>query len=317
MTESTSSPFVGIDVSKAQLDVAVGQAGEAWQAGNDPLGIQRSVERLRQLSPTRVVVESTGGLELPLVVELYAAGLPVALVNPGRVREFARSLGQLAKTDRLDARLLARFAEAIQPPVVRLRAEVEQHLAALMARRRQVLDMLTAEKNRLATTRLNLRARLEKHIDWLQQELQALNQEIDEFIQQTPEFRHKDHLLRSVPGVGPVTSAILLADLPELGRLNRKKIAALVGVAPFNRDSGGRRGQRWVKGGRVAVRNVLYMATVAAVRFNPVLKAFYTRLVAQGKPKKVALVACMRRLLTILNAMMRDLQPWQLCPSLP
>jgi transposase len=316
MTESASTPFVGIDVSKAQLDVAVGQDGETWQAGNDPLGIQRSVERLRHLAPARIVVESTGGLELPLVAELYAAGLPVALVNPGRVREFARSLGQLAKTDRLDARLLARFAQAIQPPVVQLPAETEQHLAALMARRRQVLEMLTAEKNRLPTTRLRLRARLENHISWLQLELETLTQEVAEFIQQTPEFQHKDHLLRSVPGVGPVTSAILLADLPELGRLNRQKIAALVGVAPFNRDSGGRRGQRWVKGGRVSVRNVLYMATVAAVRFNPTLKAFYTRLVAQGKPKKVALVACMRRLLTFLNAMMRDLQPWHARHSL-
>jgi len=311
MTETLSFTFVGIDVSKTRLDVAVGEAGECWSAGNDPTGLQRTVERLKTLAPALIVAESTGGLETPLVAELYAAGLPVAVVHPGRVREFARSLGQLAKTDRLDARLLARFGEATRPAVTRLPDEQEQELAALMTRRRQVIEMLTAEKNRLPTTRPPLRPRVETHIAWLERELQTLNRDFDEFIRGTPLFQHKDEILRSTPGVGPVTSATLLADLPELGQLNRKQIAALVGVAPFNHDSGRRRGQRRIKGGRAAVRSVLYMATVAAVRFNPVIKTFYQRLLRAGKVKKVALVACLRKLLTMLNAMIRDMQPWQ------
>lgn len=314
MAESPVAVFVGIDVSKAQLDIAVGQTGEVWQAGNDPAGIQATVERLSAWQPARVVVEATGGLELPLVAELVAAGVAVALVHPGRVREFARSLGWLAKTDRLDARLLARFAEAVQPPLTRLADEDEQHLRALLARRRQVSDMLVAEKNRLASTRLKLRPRLEAHVAWLAQELQALNQEIDEFIQHTPLFKQKRDVLRSAPGVGPVLAASLLSDLPELGQFNRKQIAALVGVAPFNHDSGRRRGLRRIKGGRSDVRQVLYMATLSAVRFNPVLRPFYQHLLRQGKLKKVALVACMRKLLTILNAMIRDLRPCQLQP---
>ncbi len=310
MTTIPSSIFVGIDVSKATLDIAVGAGGECWQASNDFTGVQRTAARLKTLKPTLVVLESSGGRETLLLSELCAAGLPVSRVNPGRVRQFARSLGLLAKTDRLDARLLAHFADAVRPPVVRLPDEDEHHLAALMTRRHQIIEILTAEKNRRDTTPLP--ERIDKHIAWLEQELAELNREVDQFIQQTPLFQQKETILRSAPGVGPVTSAMLLADLPELGQLNRKQIAALAGVAPFNHDSGPRRGKRRVKGGRVAVRNVLYMATLSAVRHNPTLRIFYTRLLQQGKEKKVALVACMRKLLTILNAMMRKMQPWQL-----
>jgi transposase len=309
--------LVGIDVSKRTLDVSIGHTGEEqWTVQNDDAGIQRIVERMQALRPTLIVVESTGGLEMALVVELYAIGLPISVVHPGRVREFAKSIGLLAKTDKIDARVLARYAEAARPPLTQLPTEAEQQLSALMTRRRQVIDMLTAEKNRLSSARLSVQERIEEHILWLQQELDMLNRDIDDFIQQTPEFKAKRDLLIDVKGVGPATCAILLSDLPELGRLNRKKIAALVGVAPFNNDSGPRRGKRRIKGGRAAVRKILYMATVAAVRSNVVIQAFYRRLLDKGKEKKVALVACMRKLLTILNAMIRDMQPWRASPSL-
>lgn len=291
--------FVGVDVSKAQLDVAIGREGAEWSANNDPIGIERTVERLGELQPALIVVESTGGLEMPLLVELSTAQLPVALVHPGRVRDFARSLGQLAKTDKLDARVLAHFGEAIRPPVTQLPSQAVQELNALMGRRRQVLDLIVDERNHLASTRLSLRKRSEEHLDWLEAELANLDGAIQELIQAVPEFHEKEAILRSAKGVGPVLSAKLLSSLPELGQLNRKKIAALVGVAPFNDDSGRRRGKRKIKGGRADIRQVLYMATVAAVRSNPVIRAFYQHLLAQGKLKKVALVACMRKFLTI------------------
>jgi len=246
--------------------------------------------------------------------ELYACQIPVALVNPGRVREFARSIGLLAKTDKLDARLLARFAEAVKPPVTHLPDEQEQHLIALVTRRRQLIEMLVAEKNRLNTVRLSLRENLEEHITWLHKALKGLDQEIQEFIHQSPAWNDKQDLLQSVPGVGPVTASTLLAELPELGKLDRKKIAALVGVAPFNDDSGHRRGKRRVKGGRGSVRNVLYMAALSTSRFNPILRPFYERMLQRGKEKKVALTACMRKLLTFLNAILRDQKRWN--PSL-
>jgi transposase len=311
VTANDAEYFIGIDVSKRELDISIGSAGEYWTAANDPTGIGCTVERLKKYSPRLIVVESTGGLEGPLVAEAYAAGLAIAIVHPGRVREFAKSVGLLAKTDKLDARVLARFAETVRPRPTQLPTEAEQQLSALLTRRRQVVEMLVAETNRLSSTHAALQARLRQHLVWLDEELAALNKEIDDFIQKTPEFKTKEELLRSTPGIGPVTSAILLADLPELGQLSRQKIAALVGVAPFNNDSGPRRGKRRVKGGRKPVRNVLYMATVASVRFNPVIKAFYDHLLQQGKEKKVALVACMRKLLTILNAMMRTSQAWK------
>ncbi len=309
-------PFVGIDVSKERLDIGVGAAGDFWQAGNHEAGIQATLARLMELQPTLVVVESTGGLEWPLVSELAARKIPVVLVNPGRVREFAKSLGLLAKTDKLDAHLLAHFGEAakLQPTI--LPDEAVQKLSALIARRRQLLDMLVMEKNHLLSTRLSLQAEVQEHITWLEQAVEQLTEQIEKDLQDTPGFRDKDHILRSAKGVGPITSMTLLSDLPELGHLNRKKIAALVGVAPFNNDSGKRRGQRRIKGGRARVRQVLYMAAVAASRFNPVIRTFYQRLLASGKRRKVALVACMRKLLTILNAMIRDMQPWR-APAVP
>ena len=311
MVKQDAECFVGIDVSKLQLDVSVGQDGEYWTAANDEKGIRRIVERMRSISPTLIVVESTGGLEFSLVAMLYDAGLPIALVHPGRVREFAKSIGLLAKTDKLDARVLARYAKAARPAPTELPSEAEQQLSALMTRRRQVINMLTAEKNRLLSTRPSLRERVQEHIRWLKGELAALDRDIDDFIQQTPALKDKQDLMADVPGIGPVTCATLISDLPELGQLNRKQIAALVGVAPFNSDSGPRRRKRRIKGGRGNVRKALYMATISAIRCNPRIRAFYANLLANGKVKKVAIVACMRKLLTILNAMIRDMEPWR------
>ena len=311
MSNLSAEIWVGIDVSKTQLDIAVGQVGETWSAGNEEVGIAKTVDRLQSLRPGLVVVESTGGLEQPLVRALHQVGIAFALVNPRRVREFAKSLGLLAKTDKLDARLLARFAEAIQPDPTQLASEAEQRLSALIDRRRQLIDFRTAELNRLAGAHPAVRSSIEQLLDELGKKISELDQQIEELIASKAEFKDKIDLLRTVPGVGPVASAILVADLPELGKLDRKKIAALVGVAPFNNDSGNRRGKRRIKGGRAAVRTVLYMATLAAARFNPVIKAFYDRLLNRGKVKKVALVACLRKLLTILNAMLRSNEPWK------
>lgn len=313
MSEESISKYVGIDVSKARLDIFVSGDNEIWATSNDEEGFQFILERLHPITPALIVVESTGGLEISLLVALYTAGLPVALVNPGRVREFAKSTGLLAKTDKLDARLLARFAEAVKPALTQLPSEAEQLLSDLMGRRCQLIEMLTAEKNRLGTVRKPARPRIEKHIAWLEDELVGINQEINQFIQQSPSFKQKDNILRSTPGVGSVTAAILISDLPELGKLDRKEIASLVGVAPFNNDSGRHRGKRRIKGGRESVRRVLYMAALTAARCNPIIKSFYERLLKMGKEKKVALIACMRKLLTILNAMVRDMKPFTLC----
>jgi transposase len=303
--------FIGIDVGKAYLEVAVWDADLSWQVSNDGDGIEKLVARLRGLSPTLIVVEATGGLELPVVADLALAKLPLAVVNPSRVRQFARSTGRLAKTDKLDAQVLAHFAQAVQPRTRPLRTEEEEHLAALVTRRRQLVAMVIAEKNRRISTRPQLLQRLEKHIQWLEEELKSLEEEIARFIDGNPLWEEKNAVLRSAPGVGPVTVSTLLADLPELGTLNRQKIAALVGVAPVNKDSGKKRGKRRVFGGRPAVRRTLYMATLSAIRFNPVIRSFYERLLRRGKEKKVALTACMRKLLVILNAMVRDNRQWQ------
>jgi transposase len=309
--KQTAESFVGIDVSKAWLDIAVHEQPEEYRVSNEDAGIASLVKRLKKLKPTLIVLEPTGGFEMLVLAELTHAGLPAVVVNAKRIRDFARATGQLAKTDKLDAKVLAHFAAAVRPPVRNLRSAEEQQLTALLTRRKQVLDMLTMEKNRLVTVRAKMHSDIEAHIHWLSKSLKALDQEIGEFVAGTPLWKEKDALLQSVPGVGPVTSATILGMLPELGKLNRQEIAALVGVAPVNKDSGKKHGKRRVYGGRADVRSVLYMAALAATQFNPVIKKFYARLVKHGKEKKVALTACMRKLLVILNVMMCTNQPWR------
>ncbi len=304
-----SETFVGIDVAKAKLDIFVN--GEAWQVTNDPSGISELITRLKPLPLGLIVLESTGGYESLVLGELYAAGLPVARINPGRVREFAKSVGQLAKTDVLDARILARYAELVRPTQAVMPSEEEQQLAALVNRRRQLSEMRVAEKNRLGTAPKKLRDGISAHIQWLTKEIDHIEKDMDDFIQQSPLWREKDELLKGVPGIGDVSSRTLLSELPELGRLSHKEIAALVGVAPFNCDSGRMRGKRRIRGGRSSVRSVLYMATLCCTRYNPVIRTFYQRLIRNGKEKKVAIVACMHKLLTILNAILRSRQPWR------
>lgn len=302
--------FVGIDVSKAQLDIALRPEGQ-FSAPNDESGCVQVLERLRAVSPTLVVLEATGGLEIPLTGVLAAAGVPVVAVNPRQVRDFAKATGKLAKTDALDAQTLAHFAEVIRPALRPLPDAQTQALAAILARRRQLVEMLTAEKNRLGSALKPVRTSLRTHITWLERELQHTNTHLADAIHQSPVWREKDDLLQSVPGIGPVATSTLLANLPELGSLTGKQIAALVGVAPLNRDSGTWRGKRTVGGGRAQVRAILYMSALVATRFNPVIQAFYHRLCAAGKAKKVALTACMRKLLTILNAMMKHRTRWE------
>ncbi|MCJ7509700.1 MAG: IS110 family transposase [Dehalococcoidia bacterium] len=303
---------VGIDVAKDRLDVAQRPGTEAWWVTNDESGIADLVARLKALGPTLVVLEATGGIELPAVGALAAAGLPVVVVNPRQVREFARATGRLAKTDAIDAQVLAQFAEAVRPALRPLPDAATHQLSSLVTRRRQVIEMLTAEKNRLRTAAPAVCGHIKEHIVWLERSLSDLDRELGQVIHSSDIWRAQDNLLQSAPGVGPVLSTTLLAELPELGSLNRKEIAALVGVAPLNRDSGTLRGRRTVWGGRSQVRAALYMAALVATRRNPVIRAFYDRLVGAGKPKKVALTACMRKLLTILNAMIRHQTPWSL-----
>lgn len=311
MVQDATAAYVGIDVSKVRLDVAVGEAGAIWSVPNTPAGVQQCVERLTPLRPGLIVVESTGGLERLVVSELCAAGLAVALVNPGRAKAFAQAQGRRAKTDALDARSLARFGEAVRPPRVTLGSAEQQQLAALVVRRRQVIQMKVQEQNRLGTARSAQRASVEAHLSYLQAHLTELDREIAALVDAHPLYRGRAALLRSVPGIGAVTAHTLVAELPELGHINRKQIAALVGVAPFNHDSGQHRGYRAIAAGRAPVRCALYMATLSALRWNPVIRAFYQHLLRAGKLKKVALVACMRKLLLTLNAMARTGTLWQ------
>ncbi len=306
-----SDVFVGVDVAKAHLDVAVRPSGAAWRVANDTAGIVGLAERLAALRPVVVVVEATGGYEAPLVGALAAASVPVAVVNPRQARDFARALGRLAKTDAIDAQVLARYGEAVRPVPQPLPDAEREELSALLTRRRQVVEMLTAEKNRLGGTPPRVRPRLQEHIAWLQRSLAELDRDLARLLRDSALWRARDALLQSVPGVGPVLSATLLAELPELGQLGPQPLAALVGVAPLNRDSGTWRGRRSIHGGRAPVRAVLYMAAVCAIRHNPTLRVFYQRLRAAGKPAKVALVACMRKLLVILNALVRDGVTWE------
>jgi transposase len=310
MAELTTRTNVGIDVSKEWLDIAVLPSGETWRTKNEETAIQELIQRLKQLNPERIVVEATGGYEQLLAAQLYLVGLPLCRVNPRRVRYFARSLGLLAKTDKLDAKVLALFGERLQPPLTRLPNEQEQILSALIARREQLAGFLVAERNRWQTAPQTLQASLNEHITWLKQQLKHLERQIDGFVNTTPDFKEKDELLREVQGVGKKTAAKLIADVPELGDCDNKQIPALIGTAPFNHDSGHKQGQRSIRGGRPDVRSVLYMATLTATRCNPVSRAFYHRLLKAGKLKKVALVACRRKLLTILNAIIRDRVHW-------
>lgn len=303
--------FVGIDVAKATLDLAVRPSGQRWTVANEATTMAELVEALEAQAPTLVVLEATGGFEHVVVAALAAAGLPVVVANPRQVRDFARAIGQLAKTDAIDAQILALFAERVRPEPRPLPNEAAQELDALLTRRRQLLDMLVAEKNRLGFARTPVRRGITQHIRWLERRLADVDGDLGHLIERSPVWRATDDLLRSVPGVGPVLSRTLLGELPELGQLNRKQIAALVGVAPLARDSGTLRGKRLVWGGRAPVRTVLYMSALAATRCNPVLRAFYHRLRAAGKPAKVALTACMRKLLTILNAMVRSNTHWR------
>ena len=302
--------FVGIDVAKEELVVAVHPSGAQWTVPNTSAGHRALHTQLTELAPELIVLEATGGYEMAVVSEL-AETLPVVVVNPRQVKEFGRATGRLAKTDRLDAALIALFAERVRPTVRPVTPEATQELHALVLRRRQLLDMLTAEKNRLGLAQgTAVKKSLKQHIAYLERELGHADRALRDRVEQSPEWRLKDGLLQSVPGIGPVASLTMLAELPELGQLAPKQIAALVGVAPMARDSGAYRGKRTISGGRAGVRNVVYMAALVATRHNPVIKAFYQRLLAAGKAKKVALVACMRKLLTILTAMLRSGAHW-------
>lgn len=307
---NTFEVFVGIDVSKATLDVGMLPPQPFGTIPNEEAACQELVKRLKAISPTLIVLEATGGYETLAVATLAAAGLPVVVVNPRHVRDFAKATGTLAKTDRLDAQVLALFAQRVRPAVRPLKDPQSRELEALFNRRHQLVEMLTMERNRLSLAAAPVRKDLKAHIHWLTKRLKDVDGELKALIQHSPVWREKDDLLQSAPGVGPVAAVALLAQLPELGTLNRRQIGALVGIVPFNNDSGKFKGQRHVWGGRAMVRAVLYMATLAAIRCNPSIKAFYQRLRAAGKKPKVAIVACMRKLLTILNAMLKTKTPW-------
>ena len=306
-----TSSSVGIDVSKYRLDVAVLGERQEMQADNTPEGIAGLVQEMLGLQPELIVVEATGGYQRAVVEALFWAGLVVAVVNPARVRQFARACGLLAKTDKLDAQVLAVFGEKVQPRRYESKSEAGKQLSALLVRRRQLDEMLKAEQNRLRTISRSLKGSVQRMISTLKAEKKALDEQIQQFVADQEAWQEQAEILASAPGVGKVTTATLLAELPELGKMDRKKIAALVGVAPMNSDSGKKRGYRKTKGGRGEVRSVLYMSTLVATRYNPVIRAQYQQLLKRGKLKKVALTACMRKFLTILNAMLRDRQPFR------
>ena len=308
---TSSRKFVGIDVSKDRLDVAVLGEKSEWQVANTEIGIKELIRQLQGVPSELIVVEATGGYQRLVVDLLYRSGLAVAVVNPSRVRQFARACGLLAKTDKLDAQVLAVFGERVKPRLYEGKDEKERELSGLLVRRRQLEEMVKAEKNRLRTIQPSLQGSVRRIMTCLQDEKKAVEEQIRGYVAEQGEWQGGRQILESAPGVGPVTTATLLADLPELGKLDGKKIAALVGVAPMNHDSGKKRGYRKTKGGRADVRSVLYMATLVACRYNPVIKAQYENLLKRGKEKKVAITACMRKFLVILNAMMRDQQPFR------
>jgi len=305
---NTQGMVAGIDVSKDWLDVALGE--ESLRVANEAAAMSSLVERLQTVKVELVVMEATGGYETQAASAIAAAGLKLAVVNPRQVRDFAKATGRLAKNDRIDAHVIAAFGQAIEPQITHLPDEQARELQGLLVRRSQLLGMRVQESNRLALMQGAMRKQIKSHIAWLDQAIDEVNTDLTARLRQSPVWREKDELLRSLKGIGPITSGTLMSSLPELGELDRRSIAALVGVAPFNRDSGAFRGRRAIWGGRAHVRHVLYMAAIAAVRSNPVIKPFYERLIARGKPHKVAMVACMRKMLTILNAMMRSNTPW-------
>jgi transposase len=306
----SSSVYIGIDVSGSALDVAIHDTTEHFRVDNEPVAIEQLVQRLIALSPTLIVMEATGKLELAVLRALCEAGLPAVAVNPRQVRDFARATGSRAKTDRIDAFAIAHFA-AVLKPVVRPLTDVQtEQLQALLLRRAQLIDMLVAEKARLERAHAAARDSLNEHIKWLKQQIKLADNDIDSFLRSSPAWRQKEDLLRSVPGIGPGAAATLIAFMPQLGSLNRREIAALTGVAPFNSDSGRHIGKRRIQGGRAVVRRALYMACVPALRFNPTIRAFYDRLRKAGKPFKVAITACIRKLVVTLNAMARNATPW-------
>ncbi len=309
-----SERFIGIDVSKAALDVHLLPDGKAFKFDNDLDGIKAICKKLKKFRPHLIVLEATGGLQIPVASALSLKDLPLVIINPRQARDFARATGRLAKTDTIDAEVLALFGQTIRPEVRPLKDDQTQELSALMSRRNQLIGMLVMEKNRLSCSFGSIRDDISKHIEQLEELLNDINNRLNRLVRQSPLWRAKDDLLQSVPGVGPVLSTALLANLPELGALNRRAIAALVGVAPMNCDSGKFRGKRKIWGGRSNVRSILYMATMTAIRFNPVLKKFYERLIDLGKPHKVACTAAMRKLLIILNAIIRTEQPWAHAP---
>jgi transposase len=312
MSKKKSKSFIGIDVSKQQLEVAVHESDYKFHCPNKISSFGQLIAELIDLQPALIVLEATGGLEIPVVSALHAVGLPVVVVNPRQVRDFAKALGQFAKTDPLDARVLAHFAAAIKPPLRPIKLKEDRELDALTRRRGQLKEMLTDEKNRRGSAANdNVRDKIKEHIDWLEKSIAELDQQLKALLKGSASWQAKDEILQSVPGIGPVTSFSMIADLPELGTLNRQKISKLVGVAPLNRDSGQQRGTRHIYGGRAPLRSVLYMAALTASRHNPVIKEFYERLCANQKPFKVAITACMRKLLTIINVMVRDNTSWK------
>lgn len=302
--------FIGIDISRDYLDIADTATQKTWRTSNDETGIADLTKRLSTPAPTLIVLEATGGLETPLASALVAGQLPVVVVNPRQVRDFAKATGQLAKTDTLDAKVLARFAAIVRPEMRQIKDQETRELAALVTRRRQLVEMLSTEKTRLKQVSKPIRQNVQTHIAWLQNQIREMDEDLSKTLKSSSIWRENDQIIQSVPGAGPVLSVNLLANVPELGTLNRRQIAALIGLAPLNRDSGTFRGRRCIWGGRAGVRSTLYMATVTAMQYNPVIRSFYQRLTEKGKPFKVAITACMRKLLTIINTMVKTKTRW-------
>ena len=310
MNASANAVYAGIDVSKAQLDVDRYPEADPKQFTNDDTGRIAACAYLKSINARLIVVEATGGLESPMVALAASKGLAIAVINPRQARDFARAIGVLAKTDKVDALMLARFAEAVKPPVRALKAEEVLALDALLTRRRQIIEMITAEGNRQASAAPKIAKQIRQHIDWLEKRLVEADDDLDQSIRSSPLWQHKAEIMQSIPGVGRVTATSLLADVPEIGTLNRREISALIGVCPYSRDSGKSHGRRSIWGGRASVRAVLYMAAVVATQHNPVIRDFYNKLVGAGKPKKVAIVACMRKLLVTINTMLKTDTLW-------